>query len=112
MGLRVDDLVAVAIGAHVAEEFERMWERATVVDLSPRFPAYAIAANELLDEPLSTRELEILRLIADGLSNQEIADKLVVTMATVKKHINNLYGKLDVNSRTRAVLRAQELGLV
>jgi DNA-binding CsgD family transcriptional regulator len=104
--------IATPFGEHIIEEFERIWESATPVDLSPHFPAHIEAANELLTEPLSDRELEILRLIADGMANQEIADKLVVTVATVKKHINNLYSKLDVTTRTRAVLRAQELGLV
>jgi LuxR family maltose regulon positive regulatory protein len=65
-----------------------------------------------LVEPLSDRELEILRLIAAGLSNQEIADTLVVSINTVKTHIRRLYGKLSVNSRLQAVERARELGLL
>jgi LuxR family maltose regulon positive regulatory protein len=65
-----------------------------------------------LVEPLSARELEILRLIAAGSSNQEIADRLVVALSTIKKHVNNLYGKLDVQSRTQALVRAQELDLL
>jgi LuxR family maltose regulon positive regulatory protein len=64
-----------------------------------------------LVEPLSERELEVLRLIADGHSNQAIADQLVVAVSTVKRHINNLYGKLDVQSRTQALVRARELHL-
>jgi LuxR family maltose regulon positive regulatory protein len=62
-----------------------------------------------LIEPLSARELEILRLIADGQSNQAIADTLIVAVSTVKKHINNIYGKLEVQSRTQALLRARQL---
>jgi LuxR family transcriptional regulator, maltose regulon positive regulatory protein len=65
-----------------------------------------------LVEPLSQRELEILRLIADGLTNQEIADRLVLSLPTVKWHIGNLYGKLGINSRTQAVARARELGIL
>ncbi len=68
--------------------------------------------SNALVEPLSERELEILRLIAEGHSNQAIADRLVVAVSTVKKHINNLYGKLDVQSRTQALLRARELQLL
>jgi LuxR family maltose regulon positive regulatory protein len=65
-----------------------------------------------LVEPLSERELEVLRLIADGHSNQAIADRLVVAVGTVKKHINNLYGKLGVQSRTQALARAGQLRLL
>ena len=66
---------------------------------------------QILVEPLTGRELEVLRLIAAGYSNQEIADELVVAVSTVKAHINHLYGKLDVKSRTQAVARAQALDL-
>jgi LuxR family maltose regulon positive regulatory protein len=65
-----------------------------------------------LVEPLSERELEVLRLIAEGHSNQAIADRLVIAVSTVKRHINNLYGKLDVQSRTQALVRARELQLL
>jgi LuxR family maltose regulon positive regulatory protein len=65
-----------------------------------------------LVEPLSERELEVLRLIAAGLSNQAIADRLVVAVSTIKKHVNNIYGKLDVQSRTQALVRARELALL
>jgi len=51
-------------------------------------------------------------LIAAGLSNKEIAEQLVVEVSTVKKHINHLFGKLDVDSRTRAIVRARELELI
>jgi LuxR family maltose regulon positive regulatory protein len=61
-------------------------------------------------EPLSERELEVLHLIADGLSNREIAAKLVLAVTTVKKHASNIYGKLGVRSRTEAVARARDLG--
>ena len=66
----------------------------------------------VLVEPLSERELEVLRLIVAGLSNKEIAQELILAVGTVKKHINNIYGKLGVNRRTQAARRAQELGLV
>ena len=65
-----------------------------------------------LVEPLSDRELEVLRLVADGLSNHEIADKLIIGLGTVKTHINNIFGKLDVKNRTQAVARARELNLL
>jgi LuxR family transcriptional regulator, maltose regulon positive regulatory protein len=62
--------------------------------------------------PLSERELEVLRLIASGKSNRRIAEDLFVSMATVKTHTNNLYRKLDARSRTQAVARARESGLL
>lgn len=65
-----------------------------------------------LVEPLSERELEVLGLIADGLSNREIAEELVVAVSTVKSHANHIFGKLAVKSRTQAVARAKELGLL
>jgi LuxR family maltose regulon positive regulatory protein len=63
-------------------------------------------------EPLSERELAILRLIATGRSNQEIAELLVVAVSTVKSHINNLYSKLGTNRRTQAIAIARDLGLL
>jgi LuxR family transcriptional regulator, maltose regulon positive regulatory protein len=69
------------------------------------------SASDLI-ESLSERELEVLQLIASGLTNQEIADRLVLAKSTVKKHIENIFGKLFVNNRTHAVSRAQELGLI
>ncbi len=62
-------------------------------------------------EPLTDREREILRLIVAGASNREIARRLVVTTNTVKVHVYHLFGKLDVKSRTQAVIKAKELGL-
>lgn len=50
----------------------------------------------------------MLRLVAAGLSNRQIADKLIVTVGTVKRHLNNIFGKLSVSSRTQALMRAQE----
>jgi LuxR family maltose regulon positive regulatory protein len=63
-------------------------------------------------EPLTPRELEILQLVAAGDSNRAIAEKLVITVSAVKKHTGNIFGKLGVNSRTQAVARARELGLL
>jgi LuxR family maltose regulon positive regulatory protein len=63
-------------------------------------------------EPLSERELDILRLIATGRSNQEIAEMLVIALSTVKSHINNLYGKLGTNRRTEAISIARQRGLL
>jgi LuxR family maltose regulon positive regulatory protein len=72
----------------------------------------SVTGEYALVEPLSERELEVLRLIAAGLSNQQIAEQLVIAVSTVKSHINHIYGKLEVKSRTQAVARGQALGLL
>jgi len=63
-------------------------------------------------EPLSERELEVLRLIAEGLSNQEVAQRLYISLRTVKWHTSNIYNKLGVKNRTQAVNRARRLGVL
>jgi LuxR family maltose regulon positive regulatory protein len=63
-------------------------------------------------EPLSEREIEVLQLIAAGLTNQEIASRLFLTLNTVKAHTRNVYGKLGVHSRTQAVARARAVGIL
>jgi DNA-binding NarL/FixJ family response regulator len=65
-----------------------------------------------LVEPLTPREFQLLTLIAAGLSNRDIAAQLVITVGAVKKHLNNIFGKLQVQSRTQAVARARTLGLL
>jgi LuxR family maltose regulon positive regulatory protein len=65
-----------------------------------------------LIEPLTGRELEVLRLLAAGRSNREIAETIVVTLDTVKKHVTHVLDKLGVSNRTAAVGRARELGLL
>ncbi len=67
---------------------------------------------EGLAEPLSQREMEVLRLISEGCSNQEIARRMIVSLSTVKTHINNLYGKLGVETRTEALARARKINLL
>jgi len=66
--------------------------------------------QELID-PLSEREVEVLHLIAEGLSNSQIAERLYISQGTVKRHITNLYGKLSVQSRTQAIGKARDIGL-
>ncbi len=65
-----------------------------------------------LVEPLSERELEVLHLMAQGLTNGEIAERISVVVGTVKSHNNNIFGKLGVKNRGQAVVRARELGLI
>jgi LuxR family maltose regulon positive regulatory protein len=65
-----------------------------------------------LVEPLTAREVEIMRLVAVGMRNQRIADQLVISLPTVKRHLANAYGKMGVGHRTEAVARATEMGLL
>jgi len=63
-------------------------------------------------EPLSERELEVLRLVAQGLTNNEISQRLVLALSTVKGHNLRIFGKLQAQNRSEAVRRARELGLL
>ena len=80
--------------------------------LPPAAPAPPTPPIEPLIEPLSQRELEVLQLIAQGLSNREISERLVLALSTVKGHNRRIYGKLQVKRRTEALVRARELGLL
>ena len=73
-------------------------------------PASPVPIEEI--EALSQREIEILRLIGEGCSNQEIAERLFITLHTVKKHSSHIFAKLSVTSRTQAVARAHQVGLL
>jgi LuxR family maltose regulon positive regulatory protein len=77
-----------------------------------REPSKSQAPETELIEPLSERELEVLQLIAEGLTNREIASRLFLSLNTVKAHTRNVYGKLDVHNRTQAVVRARALGVL
>lgn len=75
----------------------------------PDFPA---SRDTGLIDPLTEREQEVLRLVSRGLSNREIADVLVVSLGTIKKHLNNIFGKLHVESRTQAIVKGREIDLI
>ncbi len=92
-------LIEPSVASKVVAEFARL------------APA-ARPAGTVLPEPLSERESEILRLLAQGLSNGEIADRLSLAEGTVKNYVTNILQKLDVRDRTQAALRARELGLI
>jgi LuxR family maltose regulon positive regulatory protein len=63
-------------------------------------------------EPLTNRELDVLDLLAQRLSNKEIADKLCISTTTVKGHLQSIYGKLNVNKRREATERAKKMGII
>lgn len=100
-------IVLLADARQVAPDFV-----ARLVDFDRQASASQGRPTQPLDEPLSERELEVLGLIASGLSNSDIAQKLFITVGTVKRHINNIYGKLEVASRTQAMVKARELRLI
>jgi len=68
--------------------------------------------NKILPDPLSTREIEILRYVATGASNREIAETLVISEGTVKNHLSSILSKLGVRDRMQAVLKAKEYGII
>jgi DNA-binding NarL/FixJ family response regulator len=71
-----------------------------------------VRQEQPLEAPLSSREIEVLALLAQGHSNREITEKLCIAPGTVKNHVNSIYSKLGVHDRTQAVLKAKQLGLV
>jgi DNA-binding NarL/FixJ family response regulator len=99
---RGESFLEPSVAAKVVAEFARLAEA----------PHIRERANHTLPEPLSERELEILLLVATGESNKEIAATLFITEGTVKNHVTNILGKLEVRDRTQAALKAKELGLV
>lgn len=94
------------------ESFLQPSVAAKVVAEFSRLAAQSLPRPAPLADPLSEREIEILRLIASGLSNREIAGQLVIAEGTVKNHITSILGKLGVSDRTQAALKARELGMV
>ena len=81
-----------------------------LVDLVARMPAAAPPAPMI--ESLSEREIQVLRLMAQGCGNKEIADRLVIAEGTAKNHVSNILGKLSARDRAQAVARGKELGLL
>ncbi len=107
---------------YLLQEFTRKQENVayaysllSVFEGTDRLPQKQIAPTphqQDLIEPLTSRELELLALLAEGLTNQEIATQLVIAVSTVKRHTINIYGKLGVRNRTEAVAKARVLSLL
>lgn len=97
---RGDSILESSVAVKVFNEFSH----ATSLPAHPH--------SHSLPEPLSEREIEVLSLVAQGLSNREIAARLFISPGTAKTHIHNLCGKLGAQNRTEAAIRARELGLV
>jgi len=95
-----ESILDPSVAAKVVQEFSRV------------SGLVSATSSEVLPEPLSEREVELLRLVASGMSNKEIAEALFITEGTVKNHITHILGKLSVRDRTQAVLKAKELGVI
>lgn len=102
---RADTAPQHGYAAHLLDHFDAELAQTTEAQ-------EANAANGDLIEPLSSREREVLDLIALGLTNKEIAERLFVAPGTIKAHSSNIYRKLDVGNRTEGVARARELGIL
>ncbi|MEP7256426.1 MAG: response regulator transcription factor [Ferruginibacter sp.] len=98
-------IIFLAVGIWFGFSFTK---NKTVIKIVEKEPEVIVNANEIL----TGRETELLALIAKGLSNKEIADRLFVSENTVKKHLNNVYAKLDVTRRTQAILKAKQIGII
>ncbi|MDB4914671.1 MAG: regulatory protein LuxR [Gemmatimonadetes bacterium] len=111
-GDKMRDLLRHVAARGIAAGYTRKLLRVFDGGPTPVADAPAVVSSERLLHDLTTRELEILRLIAAGMRNQEIADQLSISTATVKRHIANAYAKLDVSHRTEALVRAHALKLL
>jgi len=99
MAARGESFLQPAIATKVVAEFARL------ADQAPGLAAPPV-------EPLSPREVQVLRLMAEGATNQEIAERLCIAPGTVKNHVTNILGKLGVGDRTQAALKARDLRLI
>ena len=97
--------------AFASEQRQTVTEQ-SIPQVSTSLPRTLSQAASPLLEPLSPREQEVLHLLAEGATNQEIANRLVVSLTTVKKHVGSLFLKLAAENRTHAVARARELSLL
>jgi LuxR family maltose regulon positive regulatory protein len=106
-------LLYEALSSGMAPEYvSRLLAAFPLAEPEPVAPTVAQPQESGLIEPLSERELEVLQLVAEGLTNQKIAARLFLSLNTVKGHTRNIYGKLNVHSRTQAVARSRQLGLL
>jgi LuxR family maltose regulon positive regulatory protein len=118
----VFDTMVAAVRAQLDEEaFNTAWAAGNTMPLEQAItdalqdapaPMEMKETGQPLLEPLSPREFDVLRLLGAGLSNAEIAQKLFISVATVKVHTRSTYGKLNVSNRTQAILQAQKLNLL
>ena len=106
-------LLQQALSSGVAPDYVRRLLAAFPAEVSFQTAVSKLPIDQSgLIEPLSERELEILQKIAEGLTNPEIANRLYLSLNTVKVHTRNIYSKLDVHNRTQAVAKARDMGIL
>ena len=118
----LDDLIHVAVQQGGSSDYlrsvlaairrSRRWGSGVTSSTTPQGIIYEDIPGEELVEPLSQREIEVLKMIATGATNQVIAERFVITVGTVKSHIHHIFNKLNVRNRTEAVARARKLELL
>jgi LuxR family maltose regulon positive regulatory protein len=112
-GLLMARLLYKALTRGIAPDYvRRLLAAFPITEPEGTEPPKSQAPDSVLIEPLSEREIEVLHLIAEGLTNPEIATRLFLSAHTVKVHTRNIYGKLDAHNRTEAVTRARSLGIL
>ena len=110
--VKSEKLFEAIFAAHRGEYFLLPSITAKVVsEFSRLSPSRSYVVDSLID-PLSPREIEILKLLATGITNKEISNQLVITEGTVKNHVSNILRKMNVQDRLQAVLKAQKIGLI
>ncbi|MBK8228500.1 MAG: DNA-binding response regulator [Flavobacteriales bacterium] len=105
-------LLFTALGIWVGKKLLEGRQAAAPVAATDHAPSQPPNKAAIADLGISARELEVLGLMAKGCSNQEIADRLFISLPTVKSHSSSLFVKLDVSRRTQAVHKAKELGIL
>ncbi|WP_305882362.1 helix-turn-helix transcriptional regulator [Dyadobacter diqingensis] len=108
-------VIFTALGIWLAHKLSKPEMKTIVVEKQifvEQNPAFVLNETEFEKLGISKRELEVLQLIADGLSNQEIASQLFVSLNTVKTHSSNLFYKMEVKSRTQAIDKAKRLKII
>jgi LuxR family maltose regulon positive regulatory protein len=113
-GRPMAELLSLAVSNNISPDYASRLLTAFPQDVRSAIPIEKerTIKKQMLVEPLSEREIEVLRLIAEGWKYQEIAERLVVSINTVRHHTRHVYGKLNVNNRTQAIGRAKELNLL
>ena len=111
-GVRMAELLSAAAAQGIRPDYAGKLLAAFKGEMKDERPTASVPGSSFLIEPLSQRELKVLQLIAQGLSNRVISERLFLALSTVKGYNQKIFDKLQVQSRTEAIARARELGLL